>query len=195
MKVTYPDDLDTLLTTASALISRGVADRRSGFHTLQVATLGLDGAPKIRTVVLRAYDAATRTLRFHTDRRSPKVAEITRDPRVALHFYDAPSALQLRIDAMATVKAETPAAVEAWDKTRPFSRICYRVERAPGDPIEAPVEGFPPRDGEEQDGRDAFSIVQCRLIRLEWLHLSHDGHRRAAFHFLPTGIISQWLVP
>lgn len=195
MKVTYPEDLDTLLTTAFALISRGVSDRRSGFHTLQVGTLGLDGAPKIRTVVLRAYDEATRTLRFHTDRRSPKVAEIARDPRVALHLYDPPSALQLRIDAVASVEADTPAASEAWDKTRSFSRICYRIERAPGDPIEAPVLGFPPRDGEEQDGRDAFSIVQCRMNRLEWLHLSHEGHRRATFQFLPTGIVSQWLVP
>ena len=57
-------------------------------HTPSVATLGLDGRPRIRTVVLRDFDEGAGTLRFHTDRRSEKVSELARDPRIGVHFYD-----------------------------------------------------------------------------------------------------------
>jgi pyridoxamine 5'-phosphate oxidase len=66
----FYDDLDGTLAEAWRLISRGVADRRSPFHHPVVATIGGDGAPQARTVILRACDPAAQRLRFHTDARS-----------------------------------------------------------------------------------------------------------------------------
>ncbi len=102
-KPAFFDNLNATRTQAWALLARGVADRRSGFHTPTLVTVSLDGAPDARTVVLRACDVQERTLRFHTDARSEKVAQIARDPRVMVHAYDFKSKAQLRIEGRARV--------------------------------------------------------------------------------------------
>ena len=52
------------------------------------ASLGLDGAPKVRTVVIRSLDETNGLIRFNTDLRSRKAAEIDADSRVTLLGYD-----------------------------------------------------------------------------------------------------------
>jgi len=54
--------LDEIRADAFRLIARGVADRRSPFRTPTLATVGVDGRPRLRTVVLRAFDAAARRI-------------------------------------------------------------------------------------------------------------------------------------
>ena len=58
LKPPFFDDLDASLAHAWRLLTRGVNDRRSGFHTPAIVTVGLDGAPAMRTVVLRHVDEA-----------------------------------------------------------------------------------------------------------------------------------------
>lgn len=190
------DDLAGTLEHAWALLARGVADRHSGFHTLQVATIGLDGAPRVRTTVLRGVDVGHRRVRFHTDARSPKVAEIERDPRVALHLYDKNAKAQIRLSGVAEALGDGTAADAAWAGTRDFSRVCYRVARAPGDPIAEPRLGLPPTDHPDAEaGRSAFRIVVTEVASLEWLYLAHEGHRRALFRFDGPAASATWLVP
>ena len=78
-----PVDLDDVLAESFRLLARGVADRRSPFHTPTLASLNADGAPSLRTVVLRGFDPARRELRVHTDARSAKLAELAAEPRAA----------------------------------------------------------------------------------------------------------------
>ena len=42
----FYNDLDATLGELWRRLARGVADRRSGFHTVQLASIGLDGAPR-----------------------------------------------------------------------------------------------------------------------------------------------------
>jgi hypothetical protein len=190
------DDLGGTLEHAWALLARGVADRHSGFHTLQVATIGPDGAPRLRTVVLRGVDVSARTIRFHTDARSPKVEDIAADPRVALHLYDKGTKIQLRLTGTARVHREGAVADAAWAGTRDFSRICYRVARAPGEPIPEPRDGLPPTGHPDAEaGREAFRVVVTHVATLEWLYLAHAGHRRALFSFDGANPAATWLVP
>jgi hypothetical protein len=190
------DDLAGTLEHAWALLARGVADRHSGFHTLQVGTIGLDGAPRVRTAVLRGVDVGNRRVRFHTDARSHKVDEIERDPRVALHLYDKSAKAQIRLSGIAEVLGDGLGADTAWAETRDFSRICYRVTRAPGDPIADPRLGLPPTDhADAEAGRSAFRIVVTEVASLEWLYLAHGGHRRALFRFDGSEASATWLVP
>ncbi len=81
--------LEGALHAAFGRLAEGARDGRSPFRTPALATLGRDGAPQLRTVVLRGFDPAARSLSIHTDRRSAKVAELAADPRAALHVYDA----------------------------------------------------------------------------------------------------------
>ena len=82
---------------------------------MQLATVGEDGAPKIRTIVLRSFNEASASLSFITDLRSPKVREITANPCVSLAGFDNERVVQLRIDGRAEIVAEAnPAASTGW---------------------------------------------------------------------------------
>ncbi len=191
----FADDLDATLRHAWACLTRGVKDRRSPFHTPSIATLGLDGRPRMRTVVLRAVDVAARNFRFHTDIRGLKVAEIKRDPRVALHVYDARDKFQLRMEGRAEIVGEGETADAAWDGSRMMSRACYATQPAPGTEMDAP-DGFalPKSDAEINAGRENFSAVVVTVERIETLYLDHAGHRRAAFDLAAQGT-GVWLTP
>jgi len=187
-----PGTLQDTLAWALALIARGVADRRHAFHTPVLATTGLDGAPQARTVVLRGLDPAARQLRLHTDARAGKVAELAAEPRAALLFYDAAAQLQLRLSGRATLHRDDAVADAAWAASREFSRMCYAITPAPGQPVPAP----PPAPLDSEAGRPHFCVVILHLARLESLHLAASGHRRARFDWDGGGALaSTWLVP
>lgn len=192
----YYDDLDATRMQALKLLARGVKDRRSAMHTFCVATIGADGAPRMRTVVNRGYDPEGRILRFHTDARAPKLDELRGDPRVAIHAYDPRGKIQLRLGARATVHLDGELREAAWRATRDFSRACYRVVPAPGQGASVPQDvAFTP--GEDADeGLENFAVVTLKITSLEWLYLAHQGHRRAHFAWSETDTLSQqWLVP
>ena len=100
---------------AWALIEQGVKDRRKPAHTPSIATIGRDGRPKTRIVVLRAGERASRTLRFHTDVRSEKIAELNQNPAVEMLMYDAQARVQLRLGGHAKIfRFPSPVAMAAW---------------------------------------------------------------------------------
>lgn len=188
----FADDLDAALAEAFRLLARGVADRRSPFHTPCLGTVGADGAPRLRTVVLRGFDPAARVLRIHTDRRSPKAAEMQAEPRVMLHAYDPAARVQLRLAGRATLHADDAVADAAWAASRPASRLCYAAPAAPGTPCAAPL----PAPREEAGGRAHFLAVGIAFDWLEWLWLCAEGHRRARFTWDAAGHRqASWLVP
>jgi len=184
--------LEDCLAEAFRRLARGVADRRSAFHTPTLATIGTDGGPEARTVVLRGFEAASRALRMHTDARSGKAAELARDARCALHLYDAGAKLQLRLSGHATLHAEDAVAEHGWANSRDFSRMCYAIEPGPGTPISEP----PPAPRDAAAGRAAFRVILLRFDRLEWLELAAGGHRRARFSWADEAAPAMtWLVP
>ena len=208
--ISQPDDqlaepeLDAVLERAWGLLESGASDRRHGFHTPALATVGLDGIPQVRTVVLRAADRANRSLRIHTDRRAPKVREMEAEDRVSLAFYAPTEKTQVRVSGLATLHAgNDPLALEAWSMTSRFGRRCYLASLGPGTPASAPTSGLPPvLEGQEpsweatQVGLNQFTAVRVRISMLDWLHLAHTGHRRARFRWdeneTPTGV---WCAP
>lgn len=192
----FYDDLDASLAHALAMLGRGAKDRLEASHTFTVATIGLDGTPQPRIVVNRGYNTESRAVRFHTDARSPKLDEIRADPRAAMHVYDAKAKIQLRMQVLATIHSDDVLSQAAWDATRDFSRICYRVMSAPGDPLDDPSTlGF--TAGETVDeGVENFVAVTLAIQSLEWLYLASQGHRRARFVWDKKGQITRtWLVP
>lgn len=195
----FYDDLDATLAQAWRLLVRGAADRRSGFHTVQLASVAPDGAPRVRTLVLRGADPATRGLRLHTDARAGKCADIAGEPRVEVCAYDARAKIQLRLRGRAALLREGALVEAAWAATGAGSRVCYRAEVAPGSPIAEPALGDPGAAARAPDdpeaGRAAFSALVIAVERLEWLYLAARGHRRAAFTWDGTVWSGQWLGP
>lgn len=195
----FYDDLDAALAEALRLLAAGATDRRSAFHTPVLGTIGLGYTqPRLRTVVLRGFDPAKPSIRFHTDRRSMKHAEISANPQVSLHFYDAASKIQLRIEGWATLHAADATADAAWAGSQPASRRIYAVEPPPGAAIAAggafALPDAPSPDADDI-GRGNFSAVVVDIGSLEWLYLASRGHRRAYFDWSIDGWSKTWLSP
>lgn len=185
---------DDELAQAFRLFARGVADRRSAFHTPSVATAGADGAPRIRTVVLRSCDAAGRTLGFHTDLRAAKVGQLRADPAVALHVYDSGLRIQVRARGLAALHHEDEVTRAAWRAASPSSRDTYRVSQGPGSVVPGP-EAVDPLGLGHEDAYARFVAVRVTVTELEWLHLASAGHRRVRFTWPDGAAIREQLVP
>ena len=191
----YYDELDGSLDQAWAYLRQGVRDRTSLFHTPVFATVDEDGAPQVRTVVLRDTSRENAILRFHSDWRSGKLEHLKRDARCGVHAYDPVAKIQLRLGGTASVHHEDDIAEAAWQGSREMSRLCYTQGQAPG----AVLHG--PRDATSDDapdlvaGRPNFCVVLMSVIRIEWLYLSHLGHRRAAWTRSDGAWSGTWLAP
>lgn len=192
----FYDDLAGTHDALWRLLADGVAQGRSGFHLPALATLGPDGAPRLRTVVLREADPVAGTLRFHCDRRSHKAAEILANPACALTAYDAATKIQIRTEGRAILHADDALAEAAWAGSRAMSRVCYGSEPGPGTALPAGGDYTLPDEAvAETLGRPHFAAVVIRLTRLDVLYLDRRGHRRAAWWLSADGWQGSWLAP
>ena len=191
----FRDDLAETLAEAWRRLTRGAADRRSGFHTVQLATVA-DGAPRVRTVVLRAVAPSQRLIRIHTDARSAKAAELAADARVEICGYDAQAKMQIRLRGLASLHAGDAVADAAWAASGQGSRMAYRAAVAPGAPLERPEDVDPQTRAPLSDlGRENFMAVTVAVARLEWLYLAASGHRRALYEWSGAALCARWLAP
>ena len=188
--------LTQVLTDAWRLILAGATDRKSAFHLPTIATVASDGAPSLRTVVLREVDAERRILRFHTDNRSPKVQELSAEPRFALHVYDPSIQTQLRFAGCSRIHHLDDTARAAWEESAPMSRLCYAATEATGATVSAPPPAPIQNDGSEDSGFENFCAVVLTVERLEWLYLLARGHQRAVFQWDASGACrAEWIAP
>lgn len=191
-------NLEQIYARIWACLADATGQGRQPFAAVQVATIGVDGAPNVRTVMLRGVSEAQNLITFHTDLRSPKIAELGRDPRIALVGVDSVHNLQIRITGEARILRDGPARLEAW-KSSPDHRLCvYRTLLGPGTPICEPADAF----GENQvaAGDDAglahFCVVEVRPETLEWLeHSAANRHERARFVRDGDHWVQGWVAP
>ena len=162
----------------SAELVAAAASARHPFPLPTLITVGPEGGPQARTVVLRLFDPAHREAWFHTDLRSGKVTDILREPRVMLHWYDPESRLQIRIPARATVHSGDTRARAAWNGSATMSRACYASGDAPGTPLDT-FPPAPPQPAVDDDtGFDMFAAVGCHFNEVDLLALHAAGHQR-----------------
>ena len=190
-------ELSQVLVAAFEVLASGAQDRRSAFHTPVFASLGLDGRPLSRVIVLRAFDPEQRSLRFHTDLRTHKVEQIRHDPRVSLTFYDPALKLQIRCEGQAHLHHHDDVSAKAWEASQRMSKVCYGTAPAPGQVIgQADDFALPDDPGEIAAGQENFCAVVTQVTTLEWLWLGFRGHRRARFIWDDNGHVDGvWLVP
>jgi pyridoxamine 5'-phosphate oxidase len=200
----FYDDLDLSFSKAWDLIEPGARKRTSPAHTPVVATIDARGHPQARIMVLREADRLTRRLRFHTDIRTSKCAEIGTNGTASVMMYDPEEKLQLRLSGLATVQTIGEMVDFAWRNSTPFARRCYMVQSAPGEPAAEPTSGLPewiegkqPTEEQLVEARANFAILWFDVQVIEWLYLANTGHRRAKWMWLEEGTrwSGQWLVP
>lgn len=113
--------LDTAVVDASPFVQFGtwfneaVAAELLEPYAMTAATVGIDGQPSARIVLLRGWDE--RGFVFFTNYESQKGHELAHTPRAALLFYWAPLERQIRIEG--TVERLTASDSDAYFAKRP----------------------------------------------------------------------------
>lgn len=176
-------------------LEAGVSVQRSPFTMLQAATLGIDGAPKVRTIVLRQVSRADRVLSFHTDARSEKVAELRRDPRMSIVANDLDSLVQIRAEGVAAICDDEAQRRAIWQSSRPHTLLLYRAPLPPGTPVESPEDAHVDGTAPTGDGYENFCLIHMTITRVDWLELARAGHRRAVFDLHEGGYEGRWIAP
>ena len=190
--------IDTSMQTIEAVwaLLAKAAGARSPYNFLQLASAGLDGAPQVRTVVLRHCDPAAGTVAFVTDIRSAKVKEIAREPRVALLGYDGEAMAQIRMTGEAALVGDLRQRQAMWAALRGRTHVLFEAPLPPGTPIDAggvPLSGAGAADGMAPFER--FALVSVRLTGIDWLDLAAEPHVRCAFRRSEDGWAATRLSP
>jgi pyridoxamine 5'-phosphate oxidase len=179
-------------------LAAAARESKHAFNAMQASTIGLDGAPNVRTVALRRVSEPENLIGFHTDVRSPKVAELDREPRIALTGVDSDRKLQIRVYGEARIIRDEPARVDAWRASCDHGLIQYRTLLAPGTPITQPRDAF----GERADvpgpdeGLAHFCVVEVHPASIDWLDLSEaDDPKRARFIRNGDERTHRWIAP
>ena len=164
-----------LLSDVWRRLAQGSANPTHPFRTGALATIDAVGRPAVRTIVLRRADEASRTLWFHTDRRSAKVAGLS-GRHVAWLFYDPVEKLQVRLSGSAAVHTEGPPAEALWRDVPPPVRTTYQSPLPPGTPIDRPHRNVPDAGGEA--GHENFAAVATLIDAIDVVQLDPGGHGR-----------------
>jgi len=160
--------------------------RRDAARLWSLATIGTDGWPSQRTVVLRGSDRVAGVLEFHTDLRSPKVVQLAADHRASLMCWLPDIALQIRIKVDVSVRSG--AEVEAvWDAVPTGARVAYGAMPAPSVPIAGP-EAY-----QTTPDPAAFAVLTCCAKQIDVLHLG-EVHQRAIYS-RDSDWVGQWVAP
>ncbi len=155
-----------------------------------VSTVAADGGPDSRVVVLRRFDAGAGVLVFHTDVRSPKAADLTRNRRCGFLFYDPDDRVQVRVRATASLHHADAFARAEFDALSPITRASYASAGVPGEveAIDAPFDYPPCLRVDEAVAFRHFVAVACEIESADVLELHPSGHRRVVFGW-PVGVL------
>lgn len=176
---------------AEGALEEGVRSRKSPWRCLALATVGRDGHPELRNLVLRDFDRTDRKLRFHTDVRSPKWAQVEHHASVSILGYDPVRQLQIRLRGTATCHYGDAIAQAAWEKSHRMSRACYAAAHAPGTQVDTPPTAPVCLD----NGVNHFGVLIARYSEMEVLKLAAGGHRRARFAWTEETYQETWFAP
>lgn len=168
-------------------LGRASVDRHHEWRTPVLATVGCDGSPNARTVVLRKVDTNQQTLCFYSDARSAKVSELTKEPKAVLAFWSGRLNWQLRVKVEISVATDGPELQALWQRVQQSASAGdYMATEAPG--TERPT-GF--SIAQNLSGDHHFALLNAQVLQMDWLELGHGAHRRARL----SSNTWQWLVP
>ena len=181
---------------------RGVKDRKHTFHTPVFCNIGDQKAIESRVVVLREFDSNNMMLNFHTDIRSPKIADLMQNNNSLFVFYDQKLKVQLRIKTISSINNQNIITEKMWERTKLVSRKCYLTQKPPSsvtslpeDGIDDYLKGKEPTLEESEKGYKNFTVVQNQIYQIDWLYLAASGHRRLKIILKDSIPSFNWIIP
>ncbi len=176
-------DLSATFAHAWASMVRGSVDKNSAFSTPCVATvaIGKDGSlmSQQRTMVLRAADENTQTLRFYTDSRSPKTLQIQASAGTSVLFYAASAHLQIRVQGNTQLRMNDALCTQLWNNLPAHGRASYLSLAAPG----TACASLDDCTLESDSTPTHFCLMDVQITEIETLYLHRTGNQRASFKY------------
>ena len=127
--------LDDFLEFGWAQIYRGKADKKSPARHPTFVTLGADGFPNARTLVMRRCNQKDNQIEFHTDTTSSKMFALKENPRAGIHIWLPKVQLQIQMDVIVEVNVGD-ITIPYWRNVPTNSRVAYGTIPSPGTVIE-----------------------------------------------------------
>lgn len=180
----FDNELDTIRSNIWNELQCAISNRQHGWRTLTLATLSSDGLPDARTVVLREIAPEAQRLTIYTDKRSPKVFQISQHPNVSIVFWCSRLNWQLRIQAVAKICQNPERAINVWQTVRDTAGAQdYLSFEAPSSPMTS--------NERLSEDKNQLCIIDFNIQSIDWLSLNREGHRRAK---IENGHLT-WLTP
>lgn len=184
-------DAEILLETIWQLMTDAATPPGNGLTLMNIATIGRNGGPRARSVILRDFARSPERLGFATHASSAKVAEIRSNSAVAATCYDRKRSLQLRFEGTAEIIADDAERWRAWQLLAPHSRQQYVSLATPGRELTT----HDPCEDDVSTAFQRFAWISVQLRHLEWLDLSTDPHTRWQFELINNGWSGQRVIP
>lgn len=156
---------------------RGAREREGRQPTgrwLQMATIGLDGTPRVRTLVFRGWHGSDQ-LELYTDARSEKYQELTRQSNVELCWLMPKAKQQYRLRG-SWLPQDTQTQAMRWQTLSPRGRALWGWP-APGQPLDRKAS-FPEELDDSAERPEHFVVLRLQIERAELLDLSRHPHQR-----------------
>jgi len=192
--------LDTLEAIEAAVwqeLGQAVRNKAHAWRLCVLATRHGEEADA-RSVVLREWNEATRTLLIFTDARSPKAHQIAAHPAGTLVMWSPELTWQLRLRVQLSLETSGLAVSSRWARLKLTpARFDYLSPLPPGSSMDSPGSSLdsplqtqhladPPRES-----REHFAVIAAQVMSADWLELHARGHRRALFDQAGR----RWLTP
>ena len=145
--------------------ARAREGRQPTARWLQLATMGLDGTPRVRTLVFRGWHGGDR-LELYTDRRSAKFEELVQQPNVELCWLLPKAKQQYRFRGTWMCQ-EQNSNTQCWQNLTPRGRALWGWP-APGQPLEREAD-FPEELDDSVAPPEHFVVLQLQINRAELL--------------------------
>jgi pyridoxamine 5'-phosphate oxidase len=156
-------------------LTRCTVDRHHEWRSPVLSTIGLDGTPQARTVVLRKASKSSETIMIFTDSRTPKVAELIEQPAGALSFWSKRLGWQCRMAVRFQVVTDGEEVDTAWKRmSQSAAAKDYLAHLAPGSPINS-------ASSHGATGAHHLALLVGHVVSIDWLELGQSAHRRIKF--------------
>jgi pyridoxamine 5'-phosphate oxidase len=159
------------------------AQRREGrspsARWLQLATVGQNGQPRVRTLVFRAWTEAHQ-LELFTDTRSQKIKDLDHQPAVEICWLFTKAREQYRFGGVANViKIDNNRELcqQKWLSLSPSGRAVWGWP-SPGEMLNRDAT-FPEALSDDEPMPDHFSVLRIEIDHVERLHLGPHPHQRS----------------
>ncbi len=145
---------------------------------LQLATVAVDGTPRVRTLVFRGWGGPA-ALDLLTDGRSAKGTELAVQPAVELCWLLPRARCQFRLRGVVLAlppEQEQASRERHWQALTPAGRALWGWP-PPGQPLDA-AAAFPATLSDDTPVPEVFLLLRIALEQVDLLELGGQPHRR-----------------